>query len=100
MLRPWLSIKMMVIICKDISRVSAGSKQPPHQHRHPPKGKGGRGEKKKKKRNQPNRSATALKLFHSKDNLAAKFLGGINLFSAYPMAIHAGYKILDYFLLG
>lgn len=98
MLQPWLSIKMMVIICKDISRVSAGSKQPPHQHRHSPKGKGVGG--RKKKRNQPNRSPTALKLFHSKDNLAAKFLGGINLFSAYPMAIHAGYKILDYFLLG
>lgn len=36
----------------------------------------------------------------SKDNLTAKFLEGINLFSAYPMGIHAGYKILDYFLLG
>lgn len=52
------------------------------------------------KKNQPNKPPTPLKLFHSKDNLTAKFLGGINLFSAYPMAIHAGYKILDYFLLG
>lgn len=53
----------------------------------------------KKKKNQPNKPPAPLKQFYSKDNLS-KNLGGINLFSAYPMAIHAGYKILDYFLLG
>lgn len=81
---------MMVIICKEILCVHAGT-----QPLHPRLAK-----KNKKKNNQPNKPAAPSLTVSLKDNPAAKFLGGINLFSAYPMVVHAGYKIQDYFLLG
>lgn len=77
---------MMVIICKEILCVfTRGPNHPARQ---------------KKNKLQPNKPAALSLTVSLKDNPAAKFLGGINLFSAYPMVVHAGHKILDYFLLG